>query len=503
MHAENCWGAQIVADAIKVGQDIGLTHESLKDAKLRDGSLFATFKRWEGQDPVMFRLKQHSYKETRRPFVAVAMHFKHKGKPLCMLLNIVEVTVSHSGANLASAFAQILEEFGILHKKGRVQCFTHIVNLVMKIILRQFDPQVKKMKADKGDLSELAQRLEEDLERDETDPNAEDIDFDDDEADDDSTAGLGDVEAVVKDAVEGMEKESRTIWLILTKLQKLAYAIKNLPTKIQPRWEAILDDIANSPEGKAAGITLRDLELSDRDWEIVRELCDCLKIFKDITLKFSSDTPSLPSVIPAMDRVDSARATAILSCKYHPAITASLKLRKDLLNKYYSLTNMLDVYRIAMVLHPSYKLWYLFEKAGWEDKWVKEAVGLMHKEFNLSYSAYDAPPQQESSQGVQSDDDDMLSDTKDELEGQAVANKLDRYLAAPRVHKVKNALQWWNENCHVYPRLFQMARDYLMVPVCGGRSRASIAPPMFVESIGAGWCGAGRDYYDRVGSGTR
>lgn len=33
-----------------------------------------------------------------------------------MLLDIVEVSVSHSGANLASAFTQILEEFGISNK---------------------------------------------------------------------------------------------------------------------------------------------------------------------------------------------------------------------------------------------------------------------------------------------------------------------------------------------------------------------------------------------------
>lgn len=73
-------------------------------------------------------------------------------------------------------------------------------------------------------------------------------------------------------------------------------------------------------------------------------------MFKDITLRFSSDTPSLPSVIPAMDSIDSTLATAIANSKYNTAITASLKLGKDLLNKYYSLTDMSDAYRIAMGL---------------------------------------------------------------------------------------------------------------------------------------------------------
>jgi hypothetical protein len=35
------------------------------------------------------------------------------------------------------------------------------------------------------------------------------------------------------------------------------YAIKNSPTKVQPRWEAILQEVADSPEGKKAGIRVR------------------------------------------------------------------------------------------------------------------------------------------------------------------------------------------------------------------------------------------------------
>ena len=51
-----------------------------------------------------------------KAFVAVTVHFKNHGKPICMLLDIVEVAKSHSGVNLAAAFAQILDEFGISSK---------------------------------------------------------------------------------------------------------------------------------------------------------------------------------------------------------------------------------------------------------------------------------------------------------------------------------------------------------------------------------------------------
>jgi hypothetical protein len=48
--------------------------------------------------------------------VAFTVHFVHEGTPISMLLDLVEVAMSHSGANLAAAFAKVLEEFGISDK---------------------------------------------------------------------------------------------------------------------------------------------------------------------------------------------------------------------------------------------------------------------------------------------------------------------------------------------------------------------------------------------------
>jgi hypothetical protein len=51
-----------------------------------------------------------------KAFVAVTVHFKNNGIPICMLLDIVEVAKWHSGANLAVAFTHIVDEFGISDK---------------------------------------------------------------------------------------------------------------------------------------------------------------------------------------------------------------------------------------------------------------------------------------------------------------------------------------------------------------------------------------------------
>ena len=51
-----------------------------------------------------------------KAYVAFTVHFEHEGNPISMLLDLVEVAKSHSGANLAEAFAKVLNEFGIEDK---------------------------------------------------------------------------------------------------------------------------------------------------------------------------------------------------------------------------------------------------------------------------------------------------------------------------------------------------------------------------------------------------
>jgi hypothetical protein len=51
-----------------------------------------------------------------KAYVAVTVHFEKGGVPVAMLLDLVEVAMSHSGLNLAAAFATILNDFGIADK---------------------------------------------------------------------------------------------------------------------------------------------------------------------------------------------------------------------------------------------------------------------------------------------------------------------------------------------------------------------------------------------------
>jgi hypothetical protein len=48
-----------------------------------------------------------------KAYVAVTVHLEQDGLPFCLLLDVVEVPLSHSGINLTATFAEILDDFGI------------------------------------------------------------------------------------------------------------------------------------------------------------------------------------------------------------------------------------------------------------------------------------------------------------------------------------------------------------------------------------------------------
>ena len=51
-----------------------------------------------------------------KAYTTITVHFEQEGVLISMLLDLVEVAKSHSGVNLAEAFAEVLEEFGIVDK---------------------------------------------------------------------------------------------------------------------------------------------------------------------------------------------------------------------------------------------------------------------------------------------------------------------------------------------------------------------------------------------------
>ena len=124
------------------------------------------------------------------------------------------------------------------------------------------------------------------------------------------------------------------------------------------RWNSTYDMLKFAFEYRAAlntmtanwDMKLCQFELSKKEWAMASELCKALQvrplslrvcqlinlpyfqIFKHGTLFFSRNTPSISTVIPAMDHIDEYLATASQNPTYSEAIRAALTLRKRTLN---------------------------------------------------------------------------------------------------------------------------------------------------------------------------
>jgi hypothetical protein len=71
-------------------------------------------------------------------------------------------------------------------------------------------------------------------------------------------------------------------------------------------------------------------------------------MYKDATIFFSQDNAvTIPNVVPTMDRID-AMLSSSATTPLVPAIKHSLTFARRLMDKYYSKTDLSNVYRIAM-----------------------------------------------------------------------------------------------------------------------------------------------------------
>jgi hypothetical protein len=72
------------------------------------------------------------------------------------------------------------------------------------------------------------------------------------------------------------------------------------------------------------------------------------QILKDATLYFSRSMLNLATVIPAMDEIDKRFTNISHDHSFDRAIRSSLRFAKATLNRYYSLIDSSEAYRIAM-----------------------------------------------------------------------------------------------------------------------------------------------------------
>ncbi|KAK6977237.1 ribonuclease H-like domain-containing protein [Favolaschia claudopus] len=381
-----------------------------------------------------------------KAYVAVSGHFEEDGVKVDCLLDFVEVPVAHTGENLAEVLSNVIHDFGIENKHlsitadnassndtmmthletllpsfsadlDRMRCFAHVINLVAKSLLKMFDPPKKddgtsdKNRDDDADddepdgLLDLDELLEElhDLER--TAPEQDDTDD-------------------IFDEVAQMLDNDRTFFLestkeirsALSKIRNIAKKTINSTTKLLPRWQQTVKDHRMKPKMLPRDVRTRwnstfdmintaldykkairdftfddsnglsNYNLSSLEWTILEDLRDVLQSFKDATLFFSRNSATLATVIPAMDKIDSMLATAVVkksageSKSFSTPIKLALLSAKKTLNRYYSKSDYSRIYRIALNLHPRYKLDYM-ERNDWDEEDINEARQQLEEVF--------------------------------------------------------------------------------------------------------------------------
>ncbi|KAJ7163967.1 hypothetical protein C8R43DRAFT_879377 [Mycena crocata] len=134
---------------------------------------------------------------------------------------------------------------------------------------------------------------------------------------------------------------------------------------------------------------LQAFVLTSAEWTVIEDLCDILCV-----LFFSRGSATLASVIPAMDKIDSLLATAVLKKptgdkKFCIPMKAALLKAKKTLNRYYSLAFHSRIYRITLILHPRYKIGYLRDN-DWEADDTALAKEELQEVFDVYKEAHDA-----------------------------------------------------------------------------------------------------------------
>lgn len=73
-------------------------------------------RRWQSFDGKLNFATDAWTSPNHKAYMALTVHLNRNGKPMSTLLDVIEVPKSHSGVNLAIAFADVLQTFGIEEK---------------------------------------------------------------------------------------------------------------------------------------------------------------------------------------------------------------------------------------------------------------------------------------------------------------------------------------------------------------------------------------------------
>jgi len=293
----------------------------------------------------------------------------------------------------------------------------------------------------------------------------------------DDRAWLGDSNASRVHCISRLRKLVVKIRLSPQRLERFARACElsdtakqELVVDVRTRWSSTFLMLERALELRkpldffaACEQDLRVYRLADEEWSLLETIRDLLRVFKQETDDLCASTyPTFTTAIPAYNCIMDGIEDFVDTHSESKAIVEAAEAAKEKIKMYYKKGDA-AVYPVATVLDPRFKLEY-HRVHNWEPEWMNLAKDNVERALSMypMPAAQDAPANGRGEpKGTQAER--MMAkrpriDPPDELH--------DYLTSRPAVAKV-DVLQWWKTNCIAYPRLSEVARDYLAVPATG------------------------------------
>jgi hypothetical protein len=407
------------------------------------------------------------------PFLGVTVHWIDKEWCLQdMLLDLVPLEGSHTGESLCAAFVDVCLDFGILTKllavttdnasnnitfvaelesvcqergipfteaDNHVRCMAHVIHLAVQEFLKKLQVEAPDTRDDR--------------------------------------ASAGDSDTSCAHCISRLRKLVVKIRLSSQRRERFAHTCKLLHTAekelvvdVRTRWDSTFLMIERALELRkpldtfaACERDLRVHQLADEEWSLLEIVRDLLWVFRRETEHLCASTyPTFTTAIPVYNCIMDGIEDFVEAHSGSKAIVEAAEAAKEKIKEYYAKGDA-TVYPVATVLDPRFKLEY-HRVHDWEPEWVDLAKDSMERVLSMYPMpvAQNAPTNDRGEPKCTPAERMMAKrpriDPPDELHS---------YLTSPLAVAKVDVLQWWKTNGVAYPRLSEVARDYLAVPATG------------------------------------
>ncbi|POW10891.1 hypothetical protein PSHT_08568 [Puccinia striiformis] len=421
-----------------------------------------------------------------------------------MPLDFVRLVKNHTGEYLAETMRVVVEKFGVQDKicgivtdnasnnlsmmaeikkfkwprfKGEthwIRCFAHILNLIVQSILRPFGKVIKKTNGN------VNLNLDEESEKGSDDEDAED------------ELSIEDIHDLSDEDEEQDTYTSVSCKETLPKFHAIARKLRKSPNSkaefvqlceeqqcSKPHEMFALDgtrlfsSLKESFDDRKYGLARR-YHINRIDIQLAQDLVAILELFYEQTLQVSTlGSARLTHIIVFIDEITDHLSNAIKGDGNNTHQSSKcLPIWSPADQQIYTLTDCSPLYRIAMVLHPSFKDKY-FKIAGWEADWITEALRLTREMFNTFYKpnvTFYLKSTKQIEQEFQPKTGNIAQLALAAQPGLSANDPLDTWLASGLILDnglPVNALKWWIRQKRAgnsHGGLLRMALDVLSCP---------------------------------------